>query len=148
MLAKNKTLTPTQIKDYMQKGCDDQTGDPTQDIKGYDNYYGWGRINAKKTLDLVPAGTAVKDLNDASIALQVFPNPTTAIFTLSTASVLRGITDVEISNVAGQIIYKKSVQIIGNQLLMDIDMSNYPKGIYFIHVNNGEVFMNKKIIKQ
>ncbi len=148
MLAKNKTLTPFQIKDFMQKGCDDQTGDATQDIKGYDNYYGWGRINAKKTLDLVPAGTAVKDLNDESAALQVFPNPTNAVFTLSTTQILRGVVDIEISNVAGQIIYKKSVQSIGNQLLMDIDMSAQPKGIYFLHVKNEAVFMNKKIVKQ
>ena len=148
MLAKNKTLTPTQIKDYMQKGCDDQTGDATQDTKGYDNYYGWGRINAKKTLDLVPAGTAVKDLNDESEALQVFPNPTNAVFTLSTTQILRGVVDIEISNVAGQIVYKKSVQSVGNQLFMDIDMSTQPKGIYFLHVKNEVVFMNKKIVKE
>lgn len=148
MLAKNKTLTPAQIKDYMQKGCDDQTGDPTQDIKGYDNYYGWGRINAKKTLDLIPAGTAVKDLNDVSAALQVFPNPTNSVFTLSTTQILRGGVNIEISNIEGQIVYKKSLQSVGNQLFMDIDLSTQPKGIYFLHVNNEAVFMNKKIIKQ
>ena len=148
MLAKNRSLTPFQIKDYMQKGCDDQTGDATQDIKGYDNYYGWGRINAKKTLDLVPAGTAVKDLNDASASLQVFPNPTNNLFTLSTTQILRGVTEIEISNVEGQIVYKKNIQNVGNQLLMDIDMSTQPNGLYFIHVKNNEFFMNKKIVKQ
>ena len=131
----------------MQKGCDDQTGDST-DTKGYDNYYGWGRINAKKTLDLVPAGTAVKDLNDVSATLQVFPNPTNSLFTLSTTQILRGGVNIEISNIEGQIVYKKTLQSVGNQLLMDIDMSTQPKGIYFLHVNNQEVFMNKKIVKQ
>ena len=144
MLAKNKSLTPAQIKDYMQKGCDDQTGDATQDIKGYDNYYGWGRINAKKTLDLVPASSSVKDLNDVSAILQVFPNPTNSLFTLSTTQILRGVTDIEISNVEGQIVYKETIQSVGNQLLMDIDISTQPKGLYFLHVNNNEVFMNKK----
>ena len=155
MLAKNKSLTPFQIKDYMQKGCDDQTGDATQDIKGYDNYYGWGRINAKKTLDLVPAGTPVRDLHDASSSLQISPNPINDIFTLSIDLLsLRatkqpsGVVDIELSNVEGQIVYKKSVQTVGNQLLMDIDMSAQPKDLYFLQVKNEEIFMTKKIVKQ
>ena len=83
-----------------------------------------------------------------SATLQVFPNPTNSLFTLSTTQILRGGVNIEISNIEGQIVYKKTLQSVGNQLFMDIDMSTQPKGIYFLHVNNQEVFMNKKIVKQ
>jgi thermitase len=144
MLAKNPKLTPAQLKDLMQKGCDDQTGDPTQDIAGFDNHHGWGRINAKKTLGLVPTG--LKDLADESTQLQVFPNPSKGVFTLSSASILRGGT-LEISTITGQIILSKSLQNTDNQLLVDIDLSNQANGVYFIHIKNSETFMSKKIVK-
>ena len=51
-------------------------------------------------------------------------------------------------NVEGQIVYKKNIQNVDNQLFMDIDMSTQPNGLYFIHVKNNEFFMNKKIVKQ
>lgn len=33
--------------------ADDQVGSPTEDVQGYDGYHGWGRVNARKTLELV-----------------------------------------------------------------------------------------------
>lgn len=147
MLAKNKTLTPAQVKDFMQKGCDDLTGDPTQDLVGFDNYYGWGRINVKKTLDLFPTVSGTNDLNDVSTYLHVSPNPTNAVFLLTTAKILRGSIDIKISNVGGQIIYQKTIQTIDYQLNMDIDLSDQPKGVYFLNVSNTTEFMHKKIVK-
>ncbi len=144
MFAKNPTLTPAKIKDFIQKGCDDQTGDPTQDVAGFDNHHGWGRINAKKTLGLVP--TSLRDLADESAQLQVYPNPSKGIFTLSSASILRG-GNLEISTVTGQVIVSKTLQNLDNPLIMDIDLSSQPSGVYFIHIKNSETYMSKKIIK-
>ena len=145
MLAKNNTLTPTQIKDLIQKGCDDLKGDPTEDTKGFDNYYGWGRINVKKTLDLVASSSGIKDLTNQSASLSIYPNPSKGIFTLSASSILRGETDIEISNIAGQLMYKKSLTD-NTDLLINIDLSNQPKGIYIVHLKNNAVFMTKKIM--
>ena len=144
MLAKNPKLTPAQIKDLIQKGCDDQTGEPAYDLPGFDNHFGWGRINAKKTLGLVP--TSLQDLKDASADLQVFPNPSKGIFTLTSASILRG-GNLEVSNMTGQIILSKNLQNVDNQLYIDIDLSSQPTGVYFIHVKNSDVYMSKKIVK-
>lgn len=152
MLAKNPTLTPAKIKDLIQKGCDDQTGDPTQDVAGFDNHHGWGRINIKKTLGLVP--TSLPDLTNESAQLQVFPNPSKGIFTLSIAEILMAHPDaigrggnLEISNVTGQIIVSKTLQNLDNPLYMDIDLSSHPSGVYFIHIKSNEIYMSKKIIK-
>jgi thermitase len=145
MIARNTTLTPAQIKDYMQKGCDDLTGDPTEDVAGFDNYYGWGRINAKKTLNLIPASSATLDLNNESAQLMVSPNPSKGIFTLSTPSILRGAANIEIFNLTGQIVYQKSISS-ASELQMDIDLSAQAKGIYIVHVKSDAAFMTKKVV--
>ena len=152
MLARNPKLTPSQVKDYMQKGCDDLTGDPTEDKVGFDNYFGWGRINAKKTLGLIPA--SLGDLADESSKLEVFPNPSTGIFTVSSAEILlhgssyeKGGT-LEVFTMTGQSILSKSLQNNENQLVMNIDLSAQPNGVYFIHFKNEKAFMSKKVIKQ
>jgi thermitase len=147
MLARNPKLTPAQIKDFIQKGCDDQTGDPLEDKVGFDNYYGWGRINVKKSLALVPLiPSSLNNLTDASAQVQIAPNPSKGIFTLSSSATLGG-GNLEISTLTGQIILSKSLQNMGNQLSMDIDLSNQPNGIYFIHIKNSENYISKKIIK-
>jgi subtilisin family serine protease len=55
LLAQNPTLTPAQVQDILQKSADDQVGDPKEDTKGWDKYYGWGRLNAYKALTLSTA---------------------------------------------------------------------------------------------
>lgn len=44
-------LTPDQIRNVLCLGADDQVGDAT-DTPGFDNYYGWGRLNAYNSLQL------------------------------------------------------------------------------------------------
>jgi len=48
LLEENPTLTPAQVKSLLEENADD-LGDP-----GWDNTYGWGRINLERALDNVP----------------------------------------------------------------------------------------------
>ncbi|UCG49089.1 MAG: S8 family serine peptidase, partial [Phycisphaerales bacterium] len=52
LLEENPSLTPGQIKQVLQENADD-LGAP-----GWDNVYGWGRINIEKSLDNLPAEAA------------------------------------------------------------------------------------------
>ncbi|HEX2956616.1 MAG TPA: S8 family serine peptidase, partial [Chitinispirillaceae bacterium] len=52
LLSKNPNLTPAQVLEILQKSADDQVGDPSEDTQGWDKYYGWGRLNAHKALQL------------------------------------------------------------------------------------------------
>ena len=145
VLARNKNLTPAQVKDLIQRGADDLTGDPSEDRAGFDNFYGWGRINAKKTLNLVPLSSTL-DRADASAQLVVFPNPSKGVFNLQMTEILRGSFSLEVSNLMGQIVFKKSLQSIDKQEVMNVDLSNIAKGIYFLRLRNEDVFMTKKIV--
>lgn len=146
MLARNYTLTPTQIKDYMQKGAVDQIGDPAEDISGFDPFYGWGLINVKKTLDLIPAVSPTNDLNDESALLEVYPNPSKGVFTISAPSILRGGGQLQVLNLTGQVVYQKSISNNVSDITLDIDLRNQTKGIYIIHIKNEAVFMTKKVV--
>jgi len=44
------SFTPAQVQDIIQKAAEDQVGRPTEDTPGFDLYHGWGRINARVTL--------------------------------------------------------------------------------------------------
>ncbi|MEZ4950799.1 MAG: S8 family serine peptidase [Saprospiraceae bacterium] len=45
VLAQNPSLNPDDIRQLIEAGAEDQTGDNT-DTPGFDIYYGHGRINA------------------------------------------------------------------------------------------------------
>jgi len=49
LLSIRPDLTPDQIRNILCLGAEDQIGDAT-DTPGFDNYYGWGRLNAYNSL--------------------------------------------------------------------------------------------------
>ena len=57
LLEENPYLTPSEIKTVLEQNADD-LGPP-----GWDNVYGWGRINVKKALDNMPAEPAELTVN-------------------------------------------------------------------------------------
>jgi subtilisin family serine protease len=50
LLARNPSLTNVQVRDLIRDYAEDQVGDLSNDTPGFDIYYGYGRINADKSL--------------------------------------------------------------------------------------------------
>lgn len=46
LLSRNPNLTPLQIKNLLKSTAQDQVGLPSEDLPGFDQYMGWGRVNA------------------------------------------------------------------------------------------------------
>jgi subtilisin family serine protease len=44
------SFTPAQVQDIIQQAAEDQVGRPAEDTPGFDVYHGWGRVNARATL--------------------------------------------------------------------------------------------------
>ena len=73
LLAQDSTRTPAQLKLVIESTAKDQVGLATEDTPGWDQYYGYGRINAYKALDYyyayvngsikTPLGYKVKTVN-------------------------------------------------------------------------------------
>ena len=51
LLAQDSSRTPAQIKSIIETTAQDQVGLPSEDTPGWDQYYGYGRINAYRALN-------------------------------------------------------------------------------------------------
>ncbi len=87
--------------------------------------------------------TGVEENNDG-VSIDVVPNPSNGLFYIS----VDGINESSVMNiysVTGQIVYSEVVNNNG-WVNKRIDMSNFPKGIYFLRISNDNITHSKKII--
>jgi len=83
--------------------------------------------------------TGVNEIgNEANF--EVFPNPSTGIFTITAGNI--DIETIDIYSLCGNIIYQQA--FIGSQSI--IDLSNLPKGLYFVKVKNSLNAVSTKMI--
>jgi hypothetical protein len=86
-----------------------------------------------------------ENLIETNIELSIFPNPTSGKFTIH--SVNEKINQINITNLSGQIIYKKEFLSSPSGVRgFEIDLSNQAKGIYLIQVITDQQAVNQKII--
>jgi len=74
-------------------------------------------------------------------SLNLYPNPTNNLLNIDFETFIHG--EMEIRNLNGQVIYKRPVQSVAEQ----IDMTRYPKGIYFVTVRSDAWVRTMKILK-
>ena len=65
-------LSVDDLRNILRNTADDQVGDPAEDVAGFDNYYGYGRVNAQAALAY--AVSREKPLPE-SAGIQLIPNP-------------------------------------------------------------------------
>ncbi len=73
--------------------------------------------------------------------VNIFPNPATNSLTLTLS---KGEGTASIYNVLGQVVY--TAKITNSKTAIDI--STYPKGVYFININNATQSINRKFVKE
>ncbi|HWY99191.1 MAG TPA: T9SS type A sorting domain-containing protein, partial [Bacteroidia bacterium] len=123
------------------------------------NSSGWCTINNKAYVGLgwnggynddyyeyTPPATlfeSVNTINKGQASVQLFPNPTAGMFTLSVQNVSEK-TEVEIYDISGQKIYQSGL----DQAQTQINLSNEPAGIYLyrVYTKSGAVVSSGKLI--
>lgn len=81
--------------------------------------------------------------NYLSKEFSIYPNPSSGLFTLRLPNVESN-AKVEVYSVVGQQIKSKSI----SAQKLEIDLSNYDKGIYFVQIQNGSNTIRERVIKQ
>jgi len=76
--------------------------------------------------------------------LNIFPNPSNGVFTITFQNMPNKNSEIEIFNSLGQRINKDVL----NTQTKTIDISSFPKGIYFLKISFGEKYVFKKIITE
>jgi len=81
--------------------------------------------------------------------VSVFPNPTIDIVTVSGTSSELTSLNYSISDISGKEIVTKSIGQINNEWSFEVNMSDYPNGIYVLEINNdaGQLLSQQKLTK-
>ncbi len=109
------------------------------------NYYRLKQIDNDGRFIYTPTRQVIfKELNAGTV--KYYPNPTNGILTIELADLNRNeIRVVNISNTAGAIVSQLKIAAnAGNK--MQIDLSKYAKGIYFIQVKTATINSTERII--
>ncbi|MDE0961313.1 MAG: S8 family serine peptidase, partial [Planctomycetota bacterium] len=73
LLAQDGTLTAAQVRTILETSSDDQVGPPAEDTPGFDNHFGFGRINLANMLALLggPTGPSTLTCIEQPIGVQI-----------------------------------------------------------------------------
>lgn len=79
--------------------------------------------------------------------LTVNPNPVATITTISFMVASRGVQHVSIISSTGRIMYSLQVVPQTDKVMLNVDLSAYPSGIYVVRVSNLSGISNERLIK-
>lgn len=136
---------------------------------GTDVHYGWVRLDMN-TLDTIP-NIVIKDYaydatpNHQVVAcdtvavgisnsmngkneVSIFPNPSDGRCVLKFKTPLKNEVEISVTDVLGNEVYGKSVQLNSVQKQLPFDFSHLASGIYFIQVRSEGVFLTEKWVKK
>lgn len=150
-LTSNRSWTASGQASWITLSPNNGTGNTTLNITASANTSSSIRTN---TITFT-AGTAIKTLlitQDATVSvseinktnyLNIFPNPTSGIVTISSS---QAIASIDVFDVTGKLVY--SQQYNNKQTNSSLDLFNLSNGIYFIHAKteNGQSNSNKIVI--
>ncbi len=115
-------------------------GNPTQ-IEFSD--YNGNLFSPKLANGSIGSASGVNEINQTG--LTVYPNPNKGKFTLNFNSKKESVT-IKILNSLGTIIYEEQNVAISDNLSKIIDLSNQPKGVYMLTVDDSQKTINQKIV--
>jgi len=87
---------------------------------------------------------SINNINNDLFVMSIYPNPSKGQFTIESNSTEIRQLDMSIMNSTGKLIKRKSITNNAGTFKENIDLSTFPKGIYFIKLSNGT---NEKSIK-
>jgi aminopeptidase N len=98
-------------------------------------------LSKKKTSAKVNGSTTANEL-------MIAPNPAPDLLRISLKNPTDKKLSIQLMNTLGQVIFQKDVQTPGSDELIDISMSYYPKGVYWLKLNSekGTIKLLKKIV--
>lgn len=142
LLAQDMNKTPDDIRSIIRNTAEDQIGNVSEDILGFDIYYGYGRVNAYQAL--LQSSLSINEVINPD-DLSIFPNPVSNFVTINSSSKFN---TVLIHNILGIEVLRIDNSSKRNSL--QIDFTDFKRGVYLTSLlnENGTVLVSKKIIKK
>lgn len=142
LLSQNPALTFEEIRTILRESSEDQVGDPSEDINGFDTYYGYGRLNAKNALS--HQALSINNFENANKNIVIYPNPINRNSQLEISNLIDGDYTINIYNAFGQNLQSKNTSTYNSKITFSI--SNLNAGIYFLRVKNES--KNSSVVKK
>jgi lysyl endopeptidase len=112
----------------------------------FENKSGWGQALYIDNINVSTSNTAsINKRDEQNNLFSIYPNPNNGTFKLSIASSKEEELSVNIVNMLGSCVYKNNLKTQGSLTIQNIDMSNVPKGIYFIELSTPTQKAIKKV---
>ncbi len=145
LLAQNPSLTFDDIRTILAETAEDQVGDSSEDINGFDIYHGHGRMNAYGAL--THQIVSVENIPGYADNVILYPNPLREGNNLSVTNLESGNYDVTVYNAAGQIIQNENNLPCKSSNLM-VPTSDLNRGTYFIKITHKaeQKTLNRKLV--
>jgi|688.fasta_scaffold135283_3 subtilisin family serine protease len=144
LLSVNPSLTVNQIRLILQQSSQDLVGD-SFDTAGWDQYYGFGRINAFNAISNPLLSNT--EYYSESKNLKIFPNPISNESSFSISGLESNINyDIKMVSLDGKIV--KEINNIKTDGILKIENKFLQSGIYILNIYNlnSKLIFNKKII--
>jgi len=87
-------------------------------------------------------------INQEAKYIKIYPNPTKGFSSILIKNIDKGV-NISITDVEGRIIYRNDIFPNTNNIIdYKVDLSNYPKGIYYLKLINDDINTTQKMIVQ
>jgi len=97
------------------------------------------------TFSITVAGISIYEQTLLGASVNVYPNPTKSIVNVELSGDVNKDFSIELLNLLGQPIERKSVRSELGNANASFDLSGLPKGVYMIRIQSGNAFVTKRI---
>lgn len=103
----------------------------------------FGCFNSDQTTVIVTSCTGIGD--NAASTLQVYPNPTQGLMTISIDATDFNQARIRVIDLVGKVVFEQNEVNINGAYSTTVDLSTMPQGVYFVTVSGGDKNISKKV---
>lgn len=97
-------------------------------------------------LILIDPCTGIPDPATLKLGLQISPNPTSGVFTLTLNNGNKGPVNLVITDITGRTVLERTINTTKKVLTEQIDLGKQPNGIYLVKVKNDNETATEKVV--
>ncbi|HXU25944.1 MAG TPA: T9SS type A sorting domain-containing protein, partial [Bacteroidia bacterium] len=90
--------------------------------------------------------TSVNELKLKNEGLNIYPNPTSGVFTIALSNTNAEKVNISITNILGELVYTAQEENTGTEFIKQLNLQNLVCGTYFVQIKNSDKIYTGKLI--